>query len=214
MIRIVIIDDHPITRKGLATMIMLEPDMEVVGEAEDIGSALQVIREAAPDVAIIDVSLKSGNGIDLVARLKEQENPVRALVCSMYEESLYADRALRAGALGYVNKDNSTETIVGAIRQIMNGKVYVTAEMSQIMLNRMVLGKHGVQESPLEALSDRELETFQLIGRGLTTIEIAAEMCLSPKTIETYRARVKDKLGVANMPELTRQAAQWVIENG
>ena len=214
MIRIVIIDDHPVTRKGLATMIALEPDMEVCGEADDIGHALNVIRDTAPDLAIVDVSLKSGNGIDLVARLKEQESPVRALVCSMYEESLYADRALRAGAMGYINKDASTETIVAAIRRINAGKVYVSPEMSDRMLHRMVLGKKGVQESPIETLSDRELEAFQFMGHGLTTTQIADRMCLSPKTVETYRARVKEKLGIESMSELTRQAAQWVIENG
>ncbi len=214
MIRIAIIDDHPVTRKGLATMIALEPDMEVCGEAEDVGQALKVIRETSPDLAIVDVSLKTGNGIDLVARLREQESPVRALVCSMYEESLYADRALRAGAMGYINKDASTETIVAAMRRIMTGKVYLSPDMSERMLHRMVLGKNGVQESPLEALSDRELEAFQLMGHGMTTTEIAHSMCLSPKTVETYRARIKDKLGVDSLPELTRQAAQWVIENG
>ncbi|MEZ6129017.1 MAG: response regulator transcription factor [Planctomycetaceae bacterium] len=214
MIRIAIIDDHPVTRKGLATMIALERDMEVCGEAENIGQALKLIQETSPDLAIIDVSLKSGNGIDLVARLREQECSVRMLVCSMYEESLYADRALRAGAMGYINKDASTETIVAAIRRIMTGKVYLSPEMSERMLHRMVLGKTGVQESPLESLSDRELETFQWMGHGLTTSQIADQMCLSPKTVETYRARIKDKLGVDSMPELTRRAAQWVIENG
>jgi DNA-binding NarL/FixJ family response regulator len=195
-------------------MISLEPDMEVCGEADDIGTALKLVNSTAPDVAIVDVSLKSGNGIDLVARLREQDSPVRALVCSMYEESLYADRALRAGAKGYIIKDACTETIVGAIRRIMDGKVYLSSEMSDRMLNRIVMGKNGLQDSPLEVLSDRELETFQLMGHGLSTVQIADRMCLSPKTVETYRARVKEKLGVESMPELSRQAAQWVIENG
>ena len=214
MLRIAIIDDHPVTRKGLATVIACEPDMEVCGEAEDIGEALKVIRATCPDLAIVDVSLKTGNGIDLVARLRELENPVRALVCSMYEESLYADRALRAGAMGYINKDAGTDTIVSAIRRIVSGKVYLSPEMSERMLHRMVLGKKGVQDSPLETLSDRELEAFQLMGHGLTTAQIADRMCLSPKTVETYRARVKEKLGIDSISELTRQAAQWVIENG
>lgn len=214
MLRIAIIDDHPVTRKGLATVIACEPDMEVCGEAEDIGEALKVIRETCPDLAIVDVSLKTGNGIDLVARLRELENPVQALVCSMYEESLYADRALRAGAMGYINKDAGTDTIVSAIRRIVSGKVYLSPEMSERMLHRMVLGKKGVQDSPLEMLSDRELEAFQLMGHGLTTAQIADRMCLSPKTVETYRARVKEKLGIDSISELTRQAAQWVIENG
>lgn len=214
MLRIVIVDDHPVTRKGLATVIACESDMEVCGEAEDIGEALNVIRETCPDLAIVDVSLKTGNGIDLVARLRELENPVRALVCSMYEESLYADRALRAGAMGYINKDAGTDTIVSAIRRIVSGKVYLSPEMSERMLHRMVLGKKGVQDSPLEMLSDRELEAFQLMGHGLTTAQIADRMCLSPKTVETYRARVKEKLDIDSISELTRQAAQWVIENG
>jgi DNA-binding NarL/FixJ family response regulator len=213
-VRIVIVDDHPVTRKGLATTIGLEPDMQVCGEAEGIVEALDVIRKAQPDLAIVDVSLKSGNGIDLVSRLREQECRVRILVCSMYEESLYADRALRAGAMGYINKDASTETIVAAIRQISRGKVYLSPEMSERLLNRIVQGKNGVQESPVESLSDRELEAFQLMGHGLTTSQVAKKMCLSPKTVETYRSRIKEKLGIESIAELTRQAAQWVLENG
>lgn len=213
-VRIVIVDDHPVTRKGLATTIALEPDMQVCGEAEGLAEALKVIQATQPDLAIVDVSLKSGNGIDLVARLRELESSVRTLVCSMYEESLYADRALRAGAMGYINKDASTETIVAAIRQIARGKVYLSAVMSERMLNRMVLGKNGIQDSPIEMLSDRELEAFQLIGHGLTTVQVAKKMCLSPKTVETYRARIKEKLGIFSIAELTRYAAQWVIENG
>ncbi len=214
MARIVIVDDHPVTRRGLSAIISLEPDLQVCGEAEEIGQALKVIRETAPDLAVIDVSLKSGNGIDLVTRLREMDSPVRILVWSMYEESLYADRALRAGAMGYITKDASPDKMLSAIRRILDGKVYVSADLSEILLNRMVRGKDGVCESPIESLSDRELEAFQWMGHGLTTTEIAAKMCLSPKTIETYRARVKEKLGVNTMAELTRQATLWVLENG
>jgi len=195
-------------------MIALEPDLEVCGEAENIGEALKVISETAPDLAIVDVSLKTGNGIDLVQRMRDQDSPVRVLVCSMYEESLYADRALRAGAMGYITKDASSETMLSAIRRILDGKVFLSPELSDVLLTRVIRGKEGLQESPVESLSDRELEAFQWMGHGLTTTEIAAKMGLSPKTIETYRARVKDKLGVTTMAELTRQAAQWVLENG
>jgi DNA-binding NarL/FixJ family response regulator len=212
--RIVIVDDHPMMRSGLATWISDEPDLEVCAEASDIDEALRVIEATAPHLAVVDISLKSGNGIDLIKRLRERDNPVRVLVCSMYDESLYADRALRAGAMGYVNKGVSPETIIQAIRKILDGEVYVSPEMSQVLLNRMVRGKKGVAESPTETLSDRELEAFQLMGKGLNTQQIADTMKLSPKTIETYRARIKGKLRVDTMPELTREAAQWVLENG
>ena len=211
--RIVIVDDHPSTRDGLVTRVALEPDLEVVGQASDIEEALAVIDATRPDVAVIDISLKASSGIDLVKAVKERFPRVRMLVWSMYE-ALYAERALRAGAMGYINKQHVTDTIVGAIRTIFAGELFLSKELSARMLHRVIAGKASVAVSPVESLSDRELETFRLIGRGMPTKEIAKAMNLSPKTVETYRARIKEKLELDDMASLTREAAQWVLENG
>ncbi len=214
MARVVIVDDHPISREGLAIRINSESGLEVCGEASDINEALRVVEETSPDLAIIDVSLKGRSGLSLIEMLKNRPNPPLMLVWSMFDDSLYADRALRAGAVGYINKQSASESILTAIHRVLSGKVYLSPEMSEVLLHRMVQGKQSLQVSPVEELSDRELETYQLIGHGLTTKEISDQMKLSPKTIETYRARIKKKLGVESMAELTHNATQWVLENG
>ncbi len=214
MAKIVIIDDHPSTREGLSTRIALEPDLQVCGEADDIIGGLELIKQKLPDLAIIDISLKTGNGIDLIKQVKDKFRNVRMLVWSMYDESLYAERALRAGALGYINKVNVTDTIIDAIRTVLGGDVFLSPDMSAKVLQRMVSGKHRIDQAPVDTLSDRELETFRLIGHGLNTSDIATKMHLSPKTVETYRARIKEKIGVKYMSELTREATRWVLENG
>ena len=211
--RIVIVDDHPSTRDGLVIRVGLEPDLEVVGEASDVDEAIAVIGEVQPDLAVIDISLKTSSGIDLVKAVKERFPRVKMLVWSMYEESLYAERALRAGAMGYINKQQVTETIIDAIRTILAGELFISKELSAKMLQRVITGKGSVAGSPVDSLSDRELETFRLIGQGMPTKEIAKAMSLSPKTIETYRARIKEKLELDDMSSLTREAAQWVLEN-
>lgn len=213
MIRIVIIDDHPSTRDGLSTRIQLEPDLQVCGEASDVADGLQLIKTQLPNVAIIDISLKTGNGIDLIKQVKDQHPAVKMLVWSMYDESLYAERALRAGAMGYINKENVTDTIVDAIHTVNKGQVFLSPNMSAKVLQRLVSGSQSLVQSPVETLSDRELQTFELIGLGLNTNDIATRMNLSPKTVETYRARIKEKIDVKDMAELTREATRWVIEN-
>jgi len=213
MARIVIVDDHPSTREGLITRIDLESDLEVCGEAADVDDALELIKIERPDVAVIDVSLKTGNGIELIKLVKSQYPRIRMLVWSMYEESLYAERALRAGAMGYINKEKVTGVIIDAIRSVLKGDIFLSHEMSSKMVNRMVVGKEAAGESPVDALSDQELETFVLIGRGMKTSEIAERMKLSPKTIATYRARIKEKLDLHDMAALTCEAAHWVLEN-
>ncbi len=212
--RIMIVDDHPSTRDGLITRVALEPDLEVVGEASDVNEAIAVIGEVRPDLAVIDVSLKSTSGIDLIKAVKERYPHVKMLVWSMYDESLYAERALRAGAMGYINKQQVTDTIIDAIRTILGGELFLSKELSAKMLHRVIAGKKSVPVSPVDSLSDRELETFRLIGQGMATKEIAKAMCLSPKTIETYRARIKEKLQLDDTSLLTREATQWVLENG
>lgn len=212
--RILLIDDHPVTRQGLALQIRFEPNLEVCGEAADADAAMELASELQPDLAVVDVSLSAGNGIELVKRMKTEHPQVRCLVYSMYEESLYADRALRAGAAGYVNKTTPPDEVVRAIHRVLSGHVYVSPQLSEVMLTRMVRGQKAVSSNPAQLLSDRELESFQMMGRGLTTRQIAEALQLSPKTIETYRARIKVKLNVDSMAELTRLAAQWVLENG
>ncbi len=214
MARIIIVDDHPSTREGLMSRLEAEPDLIVCGEAADVDEALDVIERVQPDLAVIDVSLKTGSGIDLVKEVKRHHPRVRTLVWSMYEESLYAERALRAGAMGYINKQHVTEKIIEAIRTVLAGDLFLSKELSAKMLHRVIEGKEAVACSPVDALSDRELETFRLMGQGMNTKEIAKAMKLSPKTIETYRARIKEKLAVDDMTALTREATQWVLQNG
>ena len=215
MARIVIVDDHPSTRDGLATRIELERDLQVCGEAADVADGLNLIRELKPDLAIIDISLKTGNGIDLIKHVKYQVPMVRILVWSMYDESLYAERALRAGAMGYINKECVTDTIIEAIRTVLGGDVFLSPNISAKFLQRLVSGgMPALGSTPVDRLSDRELETFRLIGLGKNTAHIASKMKLSPKTVETYRSRIKEKIQVKDMAELTREATRWVMENG
>jgi DNA-binding NarL/FixJ family response regulator len=209
--KILIVDDHPVVREGLAMHLAAQPDLEVCGEAEDIPGALALLASTRPDVAIIDISLKNGNGLELVRRIKDGQDAVRMLVWSMYPENLYAERALRAGAHGYLNKDQATHHVLDAIRSILQGKVYVSGDLADQLLLR-VLGKKSEERSPIDSLSNRELEAFQLMGLGLTTESIAAKMHVSPKTVETFRGRIKEKLRLNNMTELIQRATQWVVE--
>ncbi len=211
--RVLIVDDHPPVREALALRIGRQPDLEVCGEAADVGEALRLLAGARPDVAVVDITLKSGDGIDLIKRIRDRDDHVRILVWSMHPESLYAERALRAGALGYVNKDQATGTIVEAIRRVRDGKVWLSEAMADRVLRRAVGGREGVTASPVDALADRELEVFRLIGRGVKTAEIANRLHLSVKTIETYRDRIRQKLDLTDGTNLAHFAAQWVLEN-
>jgi DNA-binding NarL/FixJ family response regulator len=213
--RVLIIDDHPAVREALALRIAREPDLEVCGEAADMGDALRLIADARPDVAVVDITLKTGSGIDLIKRIKDRNEHVRILVWSMHSESLYAERALRAGALGYMTKDQATDRIVEAIRQVLAGKVWLSDAMGERLLQRSVGGRQkDATRSPLDALADREIEVFRLIGQGVKTAEIADRLHLSVKTIETYRDRIRQKLGIENGTNLAHYATQWVLENG
>ncbi len=210
---VLIVDDHPAVREGLALRINGQPDMRVCAEAADVTEALKAIAATNPDVAIIDISLKNSNGIDLIKRIKTHNSEVRMLVWSMHNESLYAERALRAGAMGYIHKEHATDQIITAIRLVLEGKVYLSEPMATQMLDRIVHGgKEAVGRSPVETLSDRELEVFTMIGQGQDTHSIAKTINVSPKTVETYRARIKEKLDLHNSIELVRRAVQWVLE--
>jgi DNA-binding NarL/FixJ family response regulator len=213
--RVLIVDDHPAVREALTIRLSLEPDLKVCGEAADVTEAVQVFNATNPDVVVIDISLKSGDGIDLIKRIKARNDSARLLVWSMYSESLCAERALRAGALGYINKEQATDQIIVAIRRVLDGKVYLSETMAEKMLHRAVgEGGASVVRSPIDTLSDRELEVFRLIGQGVKTQEIAAQMHLSTKTVETYRDRIRTKLNLSTGLELSRYALLWVLENG
>jgi DNA-binding NarL/FixJ family response regulator len=213
--RVLIVDDHPAVREALALRIGGQPDLEVCGEAADTSEALRLVADTRPDVAVVDISLKTSNGFDLIKRLKDRNDRVRMLVWSMHSESLYAERALRAGALGYINKDQATDKIIEAIRRVLEGKVWLSEAMAERMLHRAVgAGRKEVTRSPLEILADRELEVFRLIGEGVKTADIADRLHLSVKTIETYRDRIRQKLNLSDGTKLTHYAVQWVLENG
>jgi DNA-binding NarL/FixJ family response regulator len=213
--KVLIVDDHPAIREALALRISAQPDLTVCGEAADLGEAVRLAAATAADVAIIDIALKTGSGIDLIQRLRAQRAHLRVIVWSMYSEDLYAERALRAGAMGYINKEQATAEILDAIRQVLDGKVYLSAAMTAKLLHRTV-GRAGPDSgrSPLESLSDRELDVFRLIGQGRKTLEIAEHLHLSVKTVETYRDRIRQKLDLRDGAALARCALQWTLENG
>jgi DNA-binding NarL/FixJ family response regulator len=208
--KVLIIDDHPIVRRGLAEVIAMEPDLEVCGEAADMAEAIKRIEVVCPDVAIVDISLKSGHGLELIEHIKANHPSIKMLVSSMHDELLFAERSLRAGALGYLPKQEATETLLDAIRQVIRGEIYLTARMANRLMHNLV-GKQA-DEDPIKSLSNREVEVFEMIGQGLTTQQIAGKLKLSPKTIETHREKIKGKLDLKNSAELNRRAVQWVLE--
>ena len=207
--RVVVVDDHPIVRRGLVQMINNEGDLEVCGEAETIVEALKVVAATKPDVAIVDLYLKGTSGLELLKDVKVRYPKMPVLVLSMYDESIYAERALRAGARGYMMKEEATERVLVAIRRILAGQIYLSETMAARLLHLFVDGRRDHGSSPTDRLSDRELEVFQLIGNGLGNSQIAAKLHLSAKTIETYRAHIKDKLNLQDSTELLRAAIQW-----
>jgi DNA-binding NarL/FixJ family response regulator len=212
--RILIVDDHPIVREGLAQRIARQPGLEVCGEAEDVPGALRLIAELNPDAAVIDIGLKNGSGLDLVRRVKDRGDKVRMLVWSMYGESHFGERAIRAGALGFITKDQPAELFLEAIHCVLQGKVYLSDELAQEILRSRVGETEEVENQPLiKKLSDREMEVFRLMGLGRATREIADKMQLSPKTVETYVARIKEKLKLSNLRELLLFAAKWHEES-
>lgn len=206
--RILVVDDHPIVRLGIRQMLAAEPDLDVCAEAESADAAKQLIVDAHPDLAIIDLSLAEGTGLDLIRSLRESMPTMPVLVLSMHDEALFAERVLRAGARGYIMKREAITGLVRAIRQVLSGRIYVSEGMAQAVLER--LGHDGAApDNPLANLTDRELEVFDLIGRGQSTGAIAEQMGVSIKTIETYRSNIKTKLNLKNATDLIRFAATW-----
>lgn len=206
--RIVLVDDHPMVRERLAEVINREADMMVCGEAEDRGGALEVIARETPGLAIVDLTLKRSNGLDLIKDLQVMHPELRVLVLSMQDETLYAERAIRAGAHGYITKQEATRSILNAIREVLAGKVFLSPDLSAEILSRM-LGKSKGAVRSLEVLSDRELQVFDLVGQGYTTRQIAEQLSLDVKTVETYRSRIKEKLEIRDASELLKKAIAW-----
>lgn len=206
--RIVLVDDHPMVRERLAEVINREPDLSVCGEAEDRGGALEMIERVKPRLAIVDLTLKRSNGLDLIKDLRVMHPDLLILVLSMQDENLYAERVIRAGAHGYITKQEATRKILDAIRQVMAGKVFLSEEISADILSRM-LGKTKGAVRSLDVLSDRELQVFGLVGEGFGTRQIAEQLGLDVKTVETYRTRIKEKLELKDASELLRQAIAW-----
>ena len=212
-LRIVIVDDHPIVRKGLTELINHEPDMIVCGESDTADGGLGRIVADRPAVAIIDLSLGMDSGLRLVKRLNASLPEVKILVLSMHDEKLHAERALAAGASGYIMKDAAMQHLIGAIRCVASGRTYVSAEMSERIVARMTGRRDATSATaPLERLTDREREIFTLIGQGLGTRDIAQRLAVSVKTVETHQARIKEKLGLTHVRELMRAAVSWGAE--
>jgi DNA-binding NarL/FixJ family response regulator len=212
--RLVIVDDHPIVRKGIQSLLKQEPDLEICGEAESAGEALDQIRELQPDAAIIDISLKGTDGIELTKSIRAEFTRLPILIMSMHDESIYAERVLRSGANGYIMKQEVADNVVNALRTVLKGDIYVSDDMRQTLLGRISGRSEPVHTSPIDRLSDRELEVFRLIGQGFGTRQIAKDLHLSVKTIETYRAHIKEKLGIDSATELVRQAVQLSVRDG
>lgn len=212
MKRILIVDDHPLVRTGFVQLISDEPDLEVCGEAADETEALLKVAELRPDLVIIDLSLAGGSGLNLIERIKAHYDDICMLVASMHDESLFAERVLAAGALGYLNKQEAPSSIVKAIRRVLDGRVYVSDKLTERLLGNLTGVAAVPGQTPMQRLSNRELEVFELIGRGMTTGKIADHLKLSTKTIETHRENIKKKLRLASGQELTRRAMHWLME--
>ncbi len=211
--KVLIVDDHPIVRHGLAELIARQPDLEVCGDAADVPEALRQVEAQRPDVAVIDISLEGGNGIELIGKIKALYPGVKMLVSSMHDEKVFAGRALRAGALGYISKRESIRKVIDALRQILRGEIYLSTQMANRLLHRAAFGE-PLDQHPTEVLSNRELEVFEMTGHGMTTQQIAHKLGISPRTVETHRKNIKTKLRLANSAQLTRAACQWVNESG
>jgi len=212
--RVLVVDDHPIVRQGLSQLINREPDLVVCGEAEDARTALDAIAPLKPDILIVDVSLDGPDGVELLKTIRSRDSKLPVLILSMHDESLYAERALRAGANGYIMKQEATERVLIAIRQILGGEVYVSDRMAQKMMQQFIRRSGVTKRSGMDELTDRELEVFRLIGQGHGTRQIAEELHLSVKTVESYYAHIKEKLSLKNARELVQHAAQWVAKLG
>jgi len=208
-VKIFLVDDHPLVREWLTNLIHQQPDFVVCGESEDAPHALQEISATMPDVAIVDISLKQGSGIELIKSLKALHPDVAIIVLSMHDERLYAERALRAGARGYIMKRETAKKVITAIRQVLDGKIYMSESLAAVFAEKFVDGRLPSSGSLVEQLSDRELEVFQLLGKGYETRQVAEMMNVSMKTVQAHCAHIKEKLKLTNAAELLREAVRW-----
>jgi len=209
--RVLLVDDHPIVRQGLALLIDREADLSVCGEADGAHSAFHAITTLRPDIVVLDISLSGPDGLDVLKEIRMSTSSLPVLILSMHDESIYAERAMRAGANGYIMKQEATEKVLVAIRRILQGEVYLSDRLTNTMLQQYVRGTSPAKKSPLVNLTDRELEVFRLIGEGHGTRQIADELHLSVKTIESYQAHIKEKLALRNARELVQHAIEWTV---
>jgi DNA-binding NarL/FixJ family response regulator len=207
--RILLVDDHPLVRERLAEVINREPDLAVSGEAEDRQGAIEAILAVPPDLVIVDLTLKNSDGLELIKDIHARWPKLRVLVVSMHDESLYAERVIRAGALGYITKQEATRKILLAIRRVLTGNVYLNDKITSRLLSRLSAPADQVTATPAESLADREFQVFELTGRGLNTHDIARQLHIAVKTVETYRARIKEKLKLRDASELLQSAIAW-----
>jgi len=209
--RVLLVDDHPIVRQGLARLIEREADLSVCGEAEGAHTAFHAIETLRPDIVLLDISLNGPDGLEVLKEIRVKTGSLPVLILSMHDESIYAERAMRAGANGYIMKQEATEKVLIAIRRILQGDVYLSDRLTTTMLQQYVRGGAHTKSSPLLNLTDRELEVFRLIGEGHGTRQIADELHLSVKTIESYQAHIKEKLALRNARELVQHAIEWTV---
>ena len=208
--RILLVDDHPVMRFGLAQLVNLEDDLTIIGEAGTAAEAMKILESSEPDLAVVDLTLPDKSGIELIKDAKAVRPALAILVVSMHDENLYAERALRAGAKGYIMKEEAAEKLIEAIQTVLAGGVFVSPNMSQRIVEMFSGGGSSKAATPLEKLSDRELEVFEHIGRGLGSKEVAEKLNVSPRTVDAHRAHIKEKLGIRDSRELIRRAVQWL----
>jgi DNA-binding NarL/FixJ family response regulator len=206
-----VVDDHPIVRQGLSLLINQEKDLMVCGVAEEMHSALSAIHSAKPDILIVDISLNGPDGLELLKNIRLTSPRLPVLILSMHDESIYAERALRAGANGYIMKQEATEKVLVALRRILSGEIYVSDRIANSMLKHYVRGARPTEHSSIADLTDRELEVFRLIGEGQGTRQIAEALHLSVKTVESYQAHIKEKLSLRSARELVQHAVEWNV---
>ncbi|MBL9176613.1 MAG: response regulator transcription factor [Verrucomicrobiaceae bacterium] len=212
--KVLLVEDHPMFRDHLAQLINRDLGMSVCGETDNIRDALRLVQDTQPDIAIVDITLKGSSGLELLKDIKAQGFPVNVLVLSMHDEELYAERSLRAGAKGYITKNEASTEVLKAIRCVMQGEVYASKQMTAKLLDRLTQRRAQPELEGLETLADRELEVFQMLGRGKSTRQIAQTLGLGESTVETYRARIKEKLRLRSAAELYLRAGQWVRDHG
>ena len=208
-----VVDDHPLARRGVTRLVARDARFDICGEADDVESALEQCEKCRPDAVIVDITLRHGSGIELIQKLRERGVDAKLIVLSMHDESLYAEEALRAGATGYVNKQEAGEKIVEALHRVLEGGIYLDPRFADQIVRRLAQPSKIAGQSPVESLSDRETEVFRMHGQGMSIREIAAELGLSPKTVETYRENIKLKLNLRSSNELVRYAVQWMRDH-